>query len=341
MSKWIRDRLRRRRKKTGGSAKQGENPPPLQPNFITNELPPRVPEKETAADAQRESGNAFPGVKSGASPAKHRVEAAAEKRVAAEAEDQPAEGAPPAGEAGGAEGGRPGGKRRRRRGRRGRGGRGTAAGSHPAPLQPAYPEAPEAAAPVGQTRAAEPAAATVAHPRHAAAPAAQPRKPKGVVILAIGLPGSGKSTWFKRRGAVPLSSDVIRSMLFDDVTEQRFQDLVFSTLRSLLRARLVARMPLNYVDATNLSPHDRRVWIKMAHDFGYEVQAVFFDVPTEVCMERNQRRNRVVPEDVMQRMAGKLRPPKFEEGFSKITVVRVKQTAEEPSGDGEPPDADE
>jgi predicted kinase len=96
-------------------------------------------------------------------------------------------------------------------------------------------------------------------------------------------------------------------------------------LRSLLRARLVARMPVNYVDATNLSPHDRGGWIKMAHDFGYEVQAVFFDVPTEVCMERNQRRNRVVPEDVMQRMAGKLRPPKFEEGFSKVTVVRVKR----------------
>lgn len=160
------------------------------------------------------------------------------------------------------------------------------------------------------------------------------------MVLAIGLPGSGKSTWFKRRGAVPLSSDVIRSMLFDDVTEQRFQDLVFSTLRSLLRARLVARMPLNYVDATNLSPHDRRGWIKMAHDFGYEVQAVFFDVPTEVCMERNARRNRVVPEDAMQRMADKLRPPKFEEGFSKITVVRVKRAAgdegaESAAGDAE------
>jgi predicted kinase len=151
--------------------------------------------------------------------------------------------------------------------------------------------------------------------------------------LAIGLPGSGKSTWFKRRDAVPLSSDVIRSMLFDDVTEQRFQDLVFSTLRSLLRARLVARMPVNYVDATNLSPHDRRGWIKMAHDFGYEVQAVYFDVPTEVCMERNARRNRVVPEDVMQRMAGKLRAPKFEEGFSKITVVRVKRADGEGAGD--------
>jgi hypothetical protein len=39
----------------------------------------------------------------------------------------------------------------------------------------------------------------------------------------------------------------------------------------------------------------------------------------------------MVPEDVMQRMAGKLRPPTFDEGFSKITVVRVKkQTASEP-----------
>ncbi len=117
-------------------------------------------------------------------------------------------------------------------------------------------------------------------------------------------------------------------MLFDDVTEQRFQDLVFSTLRSLLRARLVARMPLNYVDATNLSTHDRRGWIKMAHDFGYDVQAVFFDVPLEVCMERNSRRNRIVPEEVMRRMSGKLRPPTFDEGFSKITVVRVKAQAE-------------
>ena len=151
-----------------------------------------------------------------------------------------------------------------------------------------------------------------------------PQAPKGFVVLAIGLPGSGKTTWFRRRGVTPLSSDLLRNILFDDVEEQRYQGLVFSTLRSLLRARLIARMPLNYVDATNLSSHERSQWIKMAKSFGYEVQAVFFDVPLEVCLERNAKRDRSVSEDVMRKMAEKLKPPVFEEGFAKITVVRVK-----------------
>jgi|HubBroStandDraft_5_1064220.scaffolds.fasta_scaffold140782_2 predicted kinase len=155
------------------------------------------------------------------------------------------------------------------------------------------------------------------------APASQ-KDLKGYVVLAIGLPGSGKTTWFKRRGVTPLSSDMLRSILFDDITEQRYQGLVFSTLRSLLRARLIAKMPWNYVDATNLSAHERRQWIKMAKSFGYEAQAVFFDVPLEVCMERNSRRERTVSDDIMRKMAERLRPPSFKEGFSKITMVRVK-----------------
>jgi predicted kinase len=156
------------------------------------------------------------------------------------------------------------------------------------------------------------------------APSASQKDLKGYVVLAIGLPGSGKTTWFKRRGVTPLSSDMLRSILFDDITEQRYQGLVFSTLRSLLRARLIAKMPWNYVDATNLSAHERRQWIKMAKSFGYEAQAVFFDVPLEVCMERNSRRERTVSDDIMRKMAERLRPPSFKEGFTKITMVRVK-----------------
>lgn len=183
--------------------------------------------------------------------------------------------------------------------------------------------APEAAAPQRrmevETQPESPAASNAGD-----TPSSQ--EPKGFVVLTIGLPGSGKTTWYKRRGVTPLSSDMLRTILFDDITEQRYQGLVFATLRSLLRARLIAKMPWNYVDATNLSAHERRQWIKMAQSFGYEVQAVFFDVPLEVCLERNAQRDRPVSEEAMQRMAEKLKAPDFDEGFAKITVVRVKQS---------------
>jgi len=194
---------------------------------------------------------------------------------------------------------------------------------HPRAERPARPEWNE---PEGSGRfelETQPETPSVPAPEAQAAERS-PQAPKGYVVLAIGLPGSGKTTWMRRRGVTPLSSDLLRNILFDDVEEQRYQGLVFSTLRSLLRARLIARMPWNYVDATNLSIHERRQWIKMAKSFGYEVQAVFFDVPLEVCLERNSKRDRSVSEDVMRKMAEKLKPPVFEEGFDKITVVRVK-----------------
>ena len=212
--------------------------------------------------------------------------------------------------------------------------------NQPAPLRPSYPDAtpvraaepvaeakPEEVPPVPFAPATEQKVVVETQPESLATPPAeQPalKSPKGFVVLTIGLPGSGKTTWYKRRGVTPLSSDLLRTILFDDITEQRYQGLVFSTLRSLLRARLIAKMPWNYVDATNLSPHERRQWIKMAKSFGYEVQAVFFDVPLAVCMERNRKRDRAVTDEVMQKMAERLRPPSFKEGFAKITVVRVK-----------------
>jgi predicted kinase len=195
------------------------------------------------------------------------------------------------------------------------------------PVRPARPARPQAA--VADPSAPQKTMVVETQPDSLATPpdeptTVSPKEPRGYVVLAIGLPGSGKTTWYKRRGVTPLSSDLLRSLLFDDITEQRYQGLVFSTLRSLLRARLIAKMPWNYVDATNLSTHERKQWIKMAKSFGYEVQAVFFDVPLAVCLERNAKRDRQVSDEVMHKMAERLKPPTFKEGFEKITVVRVK-----------------
>ena len=305
MRKWMRDRMKRRKKpQAAGTGAATPAEAPLQPKYPDFGQPTAVEPEPQQGEQEAEPAAAEPAVQA------HGQSTTAQKP-----------------------------RRRRRRGGRGRGTRPRGAGQPSTgaaveaeeprtPEEPAYVD-PDAPRVVDESRAPEHRPSEF--DRQASVPtAAVPisKATRGVVVLAIGLPGSGKSTWFKRHSVVPLSSDLLRTILFDDVTQQKYQDLVFSTLRALLRARLIAHMPWNYVDATNLSPHERRGWIKMARDFGYEVHALFFDVPVEVCVERNRRRERVVPEEVMQRMAVKLRPPTFDEGFSKITVVRVKHKPE-------------
>jgi predicted kinase len=361
MRKWMRERLTRRKKKDPETASQPA-PPPLQPAYFDAEQSPPSPPADTT------EASSFPEAEAESQPAAvearpsrarqrdrqstdrqsndrqkndrprdsrqkkedgpteaRRVEARPIEENASLAESVPESSAEPSSESRPAQ--RPAaarGQRGRRRGGRGRGGRGR---------EQAVPGAIKEATPALDRDGAEgaddtPARPSVSGPGIPAAIAGTPRPPKGIVVLAIGLPGSGKSSWFKRHAVTPLSSDMVRSLLFDDVREQRFQDLVFSNLRSMLKARLIAKRPTNYVDATNLTPQERQHWIKLAKDYNYEVHAVFFDVPLDVCLERHQRRDRVVPEDVMRRMAAKMKAPAFEEGFAKITVVRVKKKEE-------------
>jgi predicted kinase len=142
-----------------------------------------------------------------------------------------------------------------------------------------------------------------------------------IVVLA-GLPGSGKSTYLERQGITPLSSDAIRQLLADDPTDQTIHARVFQCLRYLLRQRLAIGRPTTYVDATHLTPAERRPYVKIAQRYGCSVEALYFDVPLDVCLARNRGRSRVVPEEAVRAMAAKLLPPSVEEGFSRVTVVR-------------------
>ncbi|MCS7314864.1 MAG: ATP-binding protein [Bryobacterales bacterium] len=153
-----------------------------------------------------------------------------------------------------------------------------------------------------------------------------PPLPPGVrsrIVVVVGLPGSGKTTYLERNRLPSLSSDAVRKLLADDETDQTIHARVFPTLRYLLYHRIAIGRPVTYMDATHLTPQERRPYIQMARLFNCRVEALFFDVPLEVCKERNRRRARVVPEEALERMAARLVPPSLEEGFDSITVVRA------------------
>ena len=150
------------------------------------------------------------------------------------------------------------------------------------------------------------------------------------VVLLVGLPASGKSTWAHEQGTAVLSSDDIRFLLSDDPTNQLIHGMVFTTVRYLLRRRLELGRPVTYVDATNATRQERRPYIKLGQWYDAAVEAVYFDTPIEVCKERNRHRERVVPEWAIDAMAARLTRPSLEEGFTSVTVYSGGDMVAEP-----------
>jgi len=61
--------------------------------------------------------------------------------------------------------------------------------------------------------------------------------------------------------------------------------------------------------------------VKIAKDRGCRIEALYFDVPLDVCKARNAARGRVVPESAMDQMAAKLKRPTAAEGFDRVRIV--------------------
>ena len=143
------------------------------------------------------------------------------------------------------------------------------------------------------------------------------------LIITIGLPGSGKSTYLARLGVNAISSDEIRRLILDDPRDQSMHALIFATIRFLVRQRIDAGRPETYVDATHLTRWERLPYIRLAERQRCEIEALFFDVPVELCIQRNQGRDRIVPDQAILDMARNLQPPTESEGFSRVDRISL------------------
>ena len=142
------------------------------------------------------------------------------------------------------------------------------------------------------------------------------------LVITVGLPGSGKSTYLARLGVNAISSDEVRRLIVDDPHDQTIHNRVFAAIRYLVRQRIAVGRPETYVDATHLRAWERRPYVKMAERYRCKLEAFYFDVPVEVCIERNRQRQPMVPEEAIREMARVMIPPTTEEGFTRVIRVR-------------------
>jgi predicted kinase len=153
-------------------------------------------------------------------------------------------------------------------------------------------------------------------------------KAKGTVYIPVGIPGSGKSTWFDRQGfdaadTAFISMDDIRQEIASDVADQSKNALVAKIAKDRFKQALSIGVPVIFWDATSVKRKYRKELIKPAKQAGYEVVAVYFDVPLEVAKQRNADRERNVPEHVLDRMWNQMQKPERDEGFDVIQTVRA------------------
>lgn len=148
------------------------------------------------------------------------------------------------------------------------------------------------------------------------------------LVIAIGLPASGKSTYYEENyvdeDMVHISSDAIREEVFGDVNDQTHNGEVFNIMFNRVVESLKNDESV-YYDATNISRKRRMNFIKEVKNAvkkDIHVVGLVFAYPIEVIKERNSKRGRVVPEEVIDRMLRNFEVPYKAEGFDELFLHR-------------------
>ena len=130
------------------------------------------------------------------------------------------------------------------------------------------------------------------------------------MIMFIGLQGSGKSTYYQAH-----FSDTHLRINLDMLRTRRREDAV-------LQACLDSGQRC-VIDNTSPSDEERAGYIAKAKDKHFATVAYVFNVPFDVCLQRNSARHgkRRIPDQGIKATAKKLTAPNATEGFDQVFHV--------------------
>ncbi|GAA6621595.1 hypothetical protein NUACC26_074150 [Scytonema sp. NUACC26] len=115
--------------------------------------------------------------------------------------------------------------------------------------------------------------------------------PELSLVVLIGASGSGKSTFARKnfQSFEILSSDFCRGLVSDDENNQAASSDAFDVLYYIAAKRLAVGK-LTVIDATNVYPEDRKKLVALAREYHFLSVAIAFNLPEELCHQRNQQR---------------------------------------------------
>lgn len=141
--------------------------------------------------------------------------------------------------------------------------------------------------------------------------------------MMVGLSGSGKSYSAQElsaeSGAIIHSSDRIREELCGDANEQSINKKVFEVLHERVVNDLKNGRDVIY-DATNIDYKRRMTFLSSIKKIPCEKNCFFMATPFHICLKRNSERERVVPDEVIERMYRRIWVPGKYEGWDNIYV---------------------